>query len=239
MSKAAKVEVVNNSRMSSVKIVRKRVTRWFVRSIVGAILCAVILVWTSLHVAKAWSHVTARAEQLYGEVLSWMTRVEVRTELVKSDSIPLTQLVSAVSRKRGLPTVVMQAIIEQESGGGEHLYRFEPSAYVRLKSKVKASDSEVRMLASSHGVAHVMGFNAQSRCGVHWSKLYDPAIGLDCSARLIRENLERYANVRDASRRVWFALRDYNGAGPDAEAYADDVMARIGALLLGNMRAEL
>jgi hypothetical protein len=176
----------------------------------------------------------AKADSAYRVAVAKVTRVEVRREIVKSDAVPLLQLIDGVAAKHQVPSVVLQAVVDQESRGGEALYRFEPNSYARLKSQVKATDSELRMLASSHGVAHVMGFNAQPRCGVHWSKLYDPAIGLECAARLLRQNLNRHANEGNNSRRIWLALRDYNGSGPDAQEYATEVMARIGALLLSN-----
>jgi hypothetical protein len=199
-----------------------------------AVACILVtaLIWSSFYVVRAWGYVTDRAEEAYRAALAKVTRVEVRRELVRADSVPLRQLIETVALRHGVSPVVLQAVVEQESRGGEALYRFEPGSYARLKSQVKATDSELRMLASSHGVAHVMGFNAQPRCGVHWSKLYDPSIGLECAAKILRQNLARHSNEATNSKRIWLALRDYNGAGPDAQEYATEVMARIGALLL-------
>jgi hypothetical protein len=205
------------------------------KATVAACILAAALIWASFHVVRAWGYVTDRAGDTYRAALAKVTRVEVRREIVRSDSVPLRQLIETVSSRHGVPSVVLQAVVEQESRGGEALYRFEPGSYARLKSQVKATDSELRMLASSHGVAHVMGFNAQPRCGVHWSKLYDPSIGLECAAKILRQNLARHANESVNSKRIWLALRDYNGSGPDAQEYATEVMARIGALLLSGI----
>ena len=204
-----------------------------------AVIVTAALVWGSHQVVNYWQVVNARARGVYYAALSRVTRVEVRREIVRPDSVPLQQLIRAVSAKNRVPVVVLQAVIDQESAGGEHLYRFEPTTYANLRKRERGSDSEVRMLASSHGVAHVMGFNAKPRCNVHWSKLYDTAVGLECGAKLLRENIDRYSDVRDASRRIWLALRDYNGSGPAAEEYATQVMARIGAFLLGDLRNEM
>lgn len=212
---------------------------WLVKSVVVIGVSVAALVWLSFQVVHAWGVLNERMDRVYRAAMARVTKVEVRRELVRSDAVPLGQLVELVSRKHRIPPVVLQAVVDQESSGGEYLYRFEPNTYSQLKVKTRTSDSEVRMLASSHGVAHVMGFNAQPRCGVHWSKLYDPAIGLECGAKILRESMEKYRSVGDSSRRVWLALRDYNGSGPDAEAYASKVMARVGALLLGDGKVEM
>jgi hypothetical protein len=158
--------------------------------------------------------------------------VRIETKIIRQDSFSLDEIIEQVAIKHQLPEVLLRAVIDQESGGGNALYRFEPDVYTRLKPRKASSDSEVRMLASSHGVAHVMGFNAEPRCGIHWSKLYDRTIGLDCAARILSQNLERHKANGDVARQLWLAVRDYNGAGRAAEAYATTVLARVGTMTL-------
>ncbi len=160
-----------------------------------------------------------------------ITRVEVIKQYIRPEVVPVDKLVSEVAARSGVPAVALRALIDQESSGGVALYRFEPAKYQDLKGTIKVSDSELRMLASSHGVAHVMGFNAMPLCGIHWSKLYDNLIGLECGAKILKKNLARYSKVDEPSQRLWLALRDYNGSGEAAEQYADIVMSRIGRLL--------
>jgi hypothetical protein len=217
---------------------KRRASFWAVKWSLIAITAIAIAVWGSFQLVGLWNRAEDWARATQKALMAKVTKVEVRRELVRAEAVPLSQLIAAVSKKYQVPSVVLQAVIEQESGGGEHLYRFEPAKYAQLKAKTRMADSEVRMLASSHGVAHVMGFNAEPRCGVHWSRLYDTATGMECGAKLLKENIARHQAVRNPSRRIWLALRDYNGAGADAEAYANTVMARIGELLLEGIGAE-
>lgn len=230
--------VVSDNRQRA-HLVPPGVVWWLVKTVFVVGVGVAALIWLSFQVVYAWGALNERMDRVYRAAMARVTKVEVRRELVRSDAVPLGQLVDIASRKHRIPAVVLQAVVDQESSGGEFLYRFEPGTYSQLKVRARMSDSEVRMLASSHGVAHVMGFNAQPRCGVHWSKLYDPAIGLECGAKILRESMDKYRTVKDSSRRVWLALRDYNGSGPDAEAYASKVMARVGALLLGDGKVEM
>lgn len=209
------------------------------KAFIALVLVTAFAVWGSFHVVAWWYLMTSKASELKAAMVQKFTRVEVRRELVKPETVPLPQLTGAISRKYRVPTVVLQAVVDQESGGGNYLYRFEAEKYSQMKQKPHVPDSEVRMLASSHGLAHVMGFNSEPRCGVHWSKLYDPYVGLDCGAKILRENIDKHNGIKDTSRRIWMALRDYNGSGKAAEQYANSVMARIGELLLRGLKEEI
>ena len=181
----------------------------------------------SFQIADFSERVIAKAGELKEKILTPLTRVEVRTELLSTEDLPLSELTKLAAAKYGVPQVVLDAVINAESSGGDFLYRFEPEKFKQLRATAKGSDDEVRMLASSHGVGHVMGFNAKPRCGVHWSKLYDTRTGLDCAAKILRENLDRHRDEDDKARRIWLALRDYNGSGKAAENYATKVMAAV------------
>ena len=171
-----------------------------------------------------------------------VTRVEIVKEYVHAEAVPLDVLIPKVAADTKVPSVALRAIADQESSGGKRLYRFEERKFSELQRNPKYSqlpDDELRMLASSHGVAHVMGFNAGPLCQTSWDNLYDPLVGLKCGARILRSNLERHAAVKDPSRRLWLAFRDYNGSGADAEAYADKIMSRVGSLLFASVKEEL
>lgn len=174
----------------------------------------------------------------WGSMVRAVTRVEIVKEYVHAEAVPLDKLIEKVSTEVGVHNVALRAIVEQESSGAKRLYRFEERKYAELKRNpqfAKLSDDEVRMLASSHGSAHVMGFNAGPLCQMAWSDLYDPYLGLKCGARILRSNMNRHNTVKDPSRRLWLAFRDYNGSGVDAENYADKIMSRVGQLLFANL----
>lgn len=201
--------------------------RFFAAVFVGAMLVVAahyVVVGTAK--AKEWSLVQ------WGSLVRAVTRVEIVKEYVHAEQVPLADLIEKVSREVGLPVIALQAVVEMESANGARLHRFEPAVHERFKKDPKMRDKpDLMMLASSHGPAHVMGFNAAPRCGVSWDKLYDSLIGLKCGARILRENFDRYENVKDLSRRLWLSFRDYNGSGEDAERYAEAAMSRVGSLL--------
>jgi len=199
-------------------------------------LGAALVVLSSYYIMQGVEAARAWGADASSRLLAAVTRVQVVREYVKPESLPVADLIPIVASEQKLPAVVLQAIVEQESGGGSKLYRFEPDKYAQLKTKVKDSDSEIRMLASSHGVAQVMGFNALPRCGVHWSKLYDTRTGLECGAKILRENIDRHKEEKRPSTKLRLALRDYNGTGDAADNYATEVMAKIGELLFASLK---
>lgn len=173
---------------------------------------------------------------LKADVISNLTKVQVIKEYVKPEERPLEELIEQVANELKIPAIALQAVVEKESAGGKALYRFEPEVFNRRQSIDRGSEDERRMLASSHGVGHVMGFNAKPRCNIEWSKLYDTYTGLSCGAKILRQNLDRYKEVRDPAARLRLAFRDYNGSGDMAERYANDAMAKVGALLIQQLK---
>jgi len=171
-----------------------------------------------------------------GKVISQLTKVEVIREYVRPDERPLPELIEQVAGELKIPAIALQAVVDKESAGGKALYRFEPEVFKRRESIDRGSEDERRMLASSHGVGHVMGFNARPRCNIGWDKLYDTYTGLSCGARILRQNLDRYKDVKDPAARLRLAFRDYNGSGDMAERYANDAMAKVGALLIQQLK---
>lgn len=176
--------------------------------------------------------------QLYDRTIRALTRVEIVRELVQVEQLPPEQLIGKYAKDLRVPKIIGLILLDKESGGGSQVYRFEPKVFERIKGRKGVSESESRMLASSHGVLQVMGFNAQPRCGIHWSKLYGPE-GVFCGLKIMRENLTQHKAVKDIGQRVWLAFRDYNGSGPDAERYADHAMTIAGRIMLQQWEKEL
>ncbi len=195
--------------------------------VAGVVLCAVAAYWIDQARIMAVQHGTL----IWNRVLSSITVTEYRYR--DTAEISLDAAIELVSSEFKLPdSVILRALIDQESSGGNALYRFEESVYVRRSaadSKLYSVD-ERRMLASSHGVAHVMGYRAEPDCKIHWSRLYSPMEGLRCAARIMKANLAA-STAKDPATRLREAFRRYNGSGPNAEYYADQMMARVGQLL--------
>lgn len=218
-----------------------RIVMW--AAIRGALLSmgllALVVVSHYVQTGVAWTR--AEGGRLYEEARQRVTRVEVIRELVPATHAPLSELIGRAAKAHGLHPVVLEAIVKAESAGGgtRWLYRFEPRVFAaREKVDRNRSEDERRMLASSHGAMQVMGYNAEARCGVHWSKLYDPAVGIECGAKILAENLARHVGTKAPEERLWLALRDYNGSGPMAEAYADRTMGALGKRLFARLVQE-
>lgn len=171
-----------------------------------------------------------------------ITRTEVVRELVPITEVSLDELIRNASAEFKLHPVILQAIVLKESAGGsdKFLYRFEPGVFAsRERLDAKFSEDERRMRSSSHGITQVMGYRAQPDCGVHWSKLYDNAIALNCAAKIMRMNLDASKGEKNHAKQLRTAYRMYNGSGPMAEAYADKAMASVGELLFAQLREGL
>ena len=179
----------------------------------------------------AYDKATAYLQVKKYEAIEWLrTREDLKPYLSPLHELDLQTALKAAARNHQVPYVALRAIADAESSGGKKLYRFEPDVFNRLSKISKASEDERRMLASSHGVMHVMGFNAWNRCGIDWNDLYNREKGIDCGAKILAQNLETYSGKKRAVA-LRLALRDYNGSGDRAEAYADKVMGKIGEYL--------
>lgn len=186
------------------------------------------------YVIAAGNTVIEKGYELRDSALSAVTRVEVIREAIPSEELPLENLINIAARKYKIPAVALKALILKESSGGREtaLYNFEPSVFARRATIDKRyTEDERRARASSHGVGHVMGYNAEPRCGIHWSKLYERSTGVDCAARIFSQEWDSHKHIRDEVLRLREAFRSYNGAGEMAERYSVDAMAKVGDIL--------
>lgn len=147
----------------------------------------------------------------------------------------LTGSIKQAAKTYNVDPLILEVIVRKESNGGDWraLYRFEPELYGKLRSKKsfqRLSDSEVRMLASSHGPFHILGLTAEQECGVHFSHLYDHEIAANCAAKIVsRIKTDSRGEVREIFKR-------YNGQGPKAEVYAQAAMVELASMLYQRQR---
>lgn len=156
------------------------------------------------------------------------------------EPLPLTEAIRQAAEAHDIDPLILIVISEKESAGGNSraLYRFEPELYSRLRGERayrNLSDSEVRMLASSHGVFHILGATAESQCQIHFSRLYDQEIAAHCAARIVK-NIQGKAQGRATSDQLREIFKRYNGSGKAADVYASDAMSRLAALLYQRQR---
>lgn len=156
------------------------------------------------------------------------------------EPLPLVDAIRQAAEAHNIDPLILTVISEKESAGGNSraLYRFEPELYARLRGE-KAyrglSDSEVRMLASSHGVFHILGATAEGQCQIHFSRLYDQETAAHCAARIVK-NIQGRSQEGATSARLHEIFKRYNGSGRAADVYANDAMVRLAALLYQRQR---
>jgi len=129
------------------------------------------------------------------------------------------QIIKDASERYGLPEILLQAVIDVESGG-RNASRFEPRKY-ETDNKAQ-SEFERLMRNTSHGRMQVMGFNA-STCGLTWQDLYQPSKGIDCGAKILRNCYQRSTGKTEAQK-LTQALGCYNG---DPVRYPEKVKAAL------------
>lgn len=194
--------------------------------VVGIAIC--VLVTTGLKIALNFT--VAKAAQLKERVIDALPKKEVA-----QSPLSLEASISKASKANSVDPLILHVISDKESAGGNQraLYRFEPHLFTRLrgdKNYRDLSDSEVRMLASSHGVFHILGITAERECGLHFSKLYDTERSAMCAARIVKR-IDETVKAKATEHRLREIFRQYNGQGPAAENYAKDAMGRLAAIL--------
>ncbi len=165
--------------------------------------------------------------------LSQVTRIEVVKEYIeiRPESLPLDQLVDRAARKHGVPSLLMRALIVQESGRGLRTdrVRYEPHLQKRFKREAWQTDMEYQALASSWGLGQIIYGFWKDFCKLDsYADLLDPARNLDCSASIIRDCLQRRKGVSSKAARFRQCLKEYNGG----DEYAGQVEAHLVELVL-------
>lgn len=194
------------------------------------LFCSLLLAWAILEgaaLARAWFYSQARRAQVF---VSALTQPVITKVLVSPETAPTSEIIKIVAAENRINPILLQSIIDVESGGKNDAIRFEPAVYGRINRR--GSDEE-RMLASSHGLMQVMGYHAEKTCGLKsWAELYNPTINIRCGARILLSSLQSSARGESRASNLRTALVRYNGVGEQAEKYAGKVMERIAELII-------
>lgn len=196
------------------------------RVVIGLAICTLV----SRAAQISLQFTIAKAADLRAVIYGALPKQEVERQ-----PLALEEAIEIAARQYKVDPLILRVISEKESTGGNMraLYRFEPNLFSRLRSEAtyrSLSDSEVRMLASSHGVFHILGITAERECQIHFSRLYDVEISAKCAAKIIR-NIDSRVTDKSASTRLREIFKRYNGQGRAADEYASDAMGRLAALL--------
>lgn len=187
---------------------------WKLRLLKAVVFCALFATgsyYANFYGQKAYDYAEAQVMDIRSRLVT----------IVEPNKSSVEELINAVAQAEGISPTLLSAIADQESSGGRYLYAFEPSQFERRAAiDARYSENERRMRASSHGVMHVMGYIADEVCKVHWSELYDRFTNFRCAVQVLREKGRRVSTLREL-------LAAYNGSGPRADQYAQEVLARI------------
>lgn len=137
----------------------------------------------------------------------------------------LEDLIQEIAPKYGINPIVIEAMVQRESGGKKNAIRFEPGQMGRAQ-RISKDPQQQRMLASSHGPLQIMGWWAPE-FGIEWSDLYDLRTNVEVSCAILKKGEERHS-TKPKLQRLRGALAAYNGS----TEYADAVMRTIGERLI-------
>lgn len=113
----------------------------------------------------------------------------------------LLNLINAIAAQHGLPTTLVQAIVQVESNGRPWAVRYEPgffSRYVEGRQPAVyapcSRDTEEHLRACSFGLMQIMGQTARELGfrGVYLTELCDPGVGLEWGCRLLAALVVRH-----------------------------------------------
>ena len=127
--------------------------------------------------------------------------------------------------KYGIPTALLCAVAEQESGWNCWAIRYEPAFYDRyiqplVNTGAVKSMTEATARATSYGLCQVMGQVAREQgfAGRYLTELCDPDCGLEMGAKKLAACLKAKPDTFEA-------LQKYNGGGNPS--YGHEVLARV------------
>jgi hypothetical protein len=182
-----------------------------------------------------------RIDEAKAVMVDKLTVTKVVTEYREVDDATLGDIIVTVAKEYSIDPLILTVIAEKESAGGKALYRFESGKFQELQSSKRyrsLSSDELRMVASSHGIFHVMGYSAQDYCQLPWHQLYNPWTSARCAATIVARLYKDTEHIQDAGTRVREVFRKFNGQGDRAEQYANDAMTRLAAMLYKGMAAK-
>lgn len=136
----------------------------------------------------------------------------------------LPRIAWAEAKRAGIPFTLLLAVLDQESGGGANEFGHDPTIFVGAGAVTRAKYLVYRELRDRTGLMQGVGAmqltwrgyqDAADALGGCWKAACNVAIGAHVLA----------ANIRRDGLHAGIAA--YNGTGPAAEHYADQVLERM------------
>jgi soluble lytic murein transglycosylase-like protein len=106
-------------------------------------------------------------------------------------------LVYHQARLLGRPVVASKALLEAEVERAADAYGLSRKVLKALVKVESAYNPKAVSPVGARGISQVMPFNAR-RCNLDKDHLFDPTYNIRCGAQILREELDRVGNLRDA-----------------------------------------
>ena len=152
-------------------------------------------------------------------------RVIEKEVTVDKQERSVEELVQEIPPKYGISPLLMAAIIDRESGGKKDAIRYEPAQMAKAR-KLTKNDSTAMALASSHGLAQVMGYWAKDY-GISWTDLYNPETNIEVACAILKKGIDRHGG-KGKYEAIRAGLAEYNGS----YTYADEILSYVGHRLI-------
>jgi len=129
----------------------------------------------------------------------------------------------------GVKSIVIKAIVEQESHYNPQRIRYEQKWEKNYGHKIKRVPGQTledwRMNFYSYGLMQISYVLHKDFCELKsYIDLYDPEKNLQCGIKL-------YSACIEAGNSDTYCIKKHNGSGPSTEIYKNEVMGRIARLL--------
>lgn len=193
----------------------------------------VVCVAIGRHVDSAKNAVSVKWVSIKYDIAKELDLVPHQISAARGDSkAAIVSLVKLYSTKYGINDVVGLSVIDQETLMGQYRHRYEETWERQYSRDVPCPNSwnreECKLLYSSVGAMQISYPIWKDFCGVtHPIELFDLDTNIECGIKILTHCMFEHRNISDNGSLVRMCVRKFNGAGPAAERYADEVMLRM------------
>lgn len=174
----------------------------------------------------------AKLSEVRASIAERFESVKVVREYLPREQKPLGQIVKEASERHAVSSLLLVALMHQESGKQLRTdrMRYEPHLQGRFKCAAWMNDAECKSYATSWGLTQVVYGFWKERCGLEsYSDLLNPEINVQCGASILGECLKRRHKL-DKMQRYRECLGEYNG--DRTGRYASEVLQHLTEIVI-------
>lgn len=143
-------------------------------------------------------------------------------------------IIKSAASQFGLKSIVLKAIVEQESHYNPNRVKYEPKWEKDYGPKIPKKKwenlEEWKLNFYSYGLMQVGYALHKDTCGLKsFTDLFDPKTNIYCGAKLLSDCIKSGNSQTQC-------IKNYNGSGADAEQYKNEVLTRVTRLLPTNRK---